>query len=88
MQCYSHCGLNNGTGYELIIKYMPEITSEIETFLILKYGSVHAAYKIWYHLHPADQCTAFTLLQHDFLCNYEYGMVVDGTGPHKPVGVK
>ena len=64
------------------------MTSEIETFLILKYGSIQDAYQIWYWLMPAEQDKVFTNAQHDFLCAYEYDMVANGTGPYKPVGIQ
>ncbi len=49
--------------------------NEIQTFLILKYGSMLLAYITWYEMPPKEQDVLFTDEEHDQLCTYEYEVI-------------
>jgi hypothetical protein len=57
---------------------------QAETFLILKYGSIHEAYRAWLSRLPAEQ-TAISDAEYSILMEFEYNMRHDMPSPLEPL---
>ena len=58
--------------------------SETETFLLLKYGSIDAAYRAWRNLSVDEQYNTYGTDEYEILMEYEYNMHTGGPGPFQP----
>ena len=60
------------------------MSSEAETFMILRYGSVAKAYAAWLVLTYQEQEDIFDTADYEILMEYEYNMQVGGPSPFEP----
>ena len=58
--------------------------SETETFLLLKYGTINEAYRVWHALPYGEQSEVFNTPEYEILMEYEYNMHTNGPGPFEP----
>lgn len=56
---------------------------QAETFLLLKYGSMHDAYRAW-QLMTLDEQYKLDKIQYEVIMAFEYEMHINGPGPFEP----
>lgn len=61
---------------------MSDVYKQAETFLILKYGSIHNAYKAWMFMTLEEQY-AMNNIHYEIIMSYEYKMHTTGMGNYR-----